>query len=141
MNHHQVFSSLGFSCQPFAYYDNHAKSLDIDSYLSTLRAAEPGSVIILHACAHNPTGCDPSKEQWRQIGLIIKEKQLFPLFDAAYLGFNSGNIDDDAYAIRYFIDELELEAAVCVSFAKNMGLYGMYLHLVPLEPTDGGLLR
>lgn len=54
----------------------------------------------------------------------MKEKGLFPLFDAAYLGFNSGNIDDDAFAIRYFVDELDLEAGVCLSFAKNMGLYG-----------------
>jgi aspartate aminotransferase len=54
----------------------------------------------------------------------MKDRNLFPLFDAAYLGFNSGNIDDDAFAIRYFVDVLEMEVAVCISFAKNMGLYG-----------------
>jgi len=56
----------------------------------------------------------------------MKERQLFPLFDAAYLGFNSGSVDEDAYAIRLFVNELEMEAAVAVSFAKNMGLYGMF---------------
>lgn len=80
--------------------------------------------MILHACAHNPTGYDPTKEQWRDLGRIMKERKLFPLFDAAYLGFNSGNIDEDAFAIRYFVDKLEMEVAVCMSFAKNMGLYG-----------------
>ncbi|RAL03293.1 aromatic-amino-acid aminotransferase [Aspergillus ibericus CBS 121593] len=123
-NHHQVFSSLGFPCESFTYYDSSHKDLNIESYISALKTATPGSVVILHACAHNPTGCDPTKQQWIQLGQIIKERGLFPLFDAAYLGFNSGNVDDDAFAIRYFVGELGLEVAVCLSFAKNMGLYG-----------------
>ncbi|KAL4784381.1 pyridoxal phosphate-dependent transferase [Aspergillus varians] len=123
-NHHLVFSSLGFECVSFQYYDPSDKSLDITSYLSTLRAAEPGSIIILHACAHNPTGLDPSIEQWKEIGSIVKERGLFPLFDAAYLGFNSGDYDRDAWPIRHFVSELGLESAVCLSFAKSMGLYG-----------------
>jgi aspartate aminotransferase len=81
--------------------------------------------VIIHACAHNPTGCDPTKEQWQELARLCKERQLFPLFDAAYLGFNSGNVDSDAFAIRFFIEETGLEAGVCLSFAKNMGLYGM----------------
>lgn len=89
-----------------------------------LKQAEPNSVVILHACAHNPTGFDPSKEQWREIAHLMKARNLFPLFDAAYLGFNSGSLDEDAFAIRLFIGEMEMEAGVCVSFAKNMGLYG-----------------
>lgn len=93
-----------------------------------LREATPGSVIVLHACGHNPTGCDPSEEEWREIGQIMKARKLFPLFDAAYLGFNSGSFDKDASSIRYFINELNMEAAICVSFAKNMGLYGMIRH-------------
>jgi len=96
----------------------------MDAYRSMLEKAEPHSIVILHACAHNPTGCDPTKEQWAEIGRIMKERQLFPLFDAAYLGFNSGSVDEDAYAIRLFVKELGMEAAVAVSFAKNMGLYG-----------------
>jgi aspartate aminotransferase len=124
-NHHQIFSSLGFPCETFQYYNPETKALDIDSYYSALKSAEPNSVVIIHACAHNPTGCDPSKEQWRELARIFKEKKLFPLFDAAYLGFNSGNVDDDAFAIRLFIEEMKLEAGICLSFAKNMGLYGM----------------
>ena len=65
-----------------------------------------------------------------QIGAIVKERQLFPLFDAAYLGLTSGDYDRDAFAIRYFADELGLEIAVCLSFAKSMGLYGMDMLIV-----------
>ncbi|GFF98806.1 aspartate aminotransferase, cytoplasmic [Aspergillus udagawae] len=106
------------------YYDQETKTIDMASYLSTLQAADPGSVIVLHNCAHNPTGLDPTPRQWKEIGAIMKRRSLFPLFDAAYLGFNSGDFDKDEFAIRYFIHELGMESAVCLSFAENMGLYG-----------------
>lgn len=123
-NHYLVFESLGFRCQSFRYYDFTKKCIDMNAYRLALQSAQPGSIVILHACAHNPTGCDLSQQQWREIGSLVKEKQLFPLFDAAYLGFNSGSVDDDAFAIRHFAEELRLETAVSVSFAKSMGLYG-----------------
>ncbi|KAJ9642799.1 Aspartate aminotransferase, cytoplasmic [Knufia peltigerae] len=122
-NHHLIFSSLGFEVRTFRYYDATTGSLDWKSYADALHAAEPKSIVVLHACAHNPTGCDPTREQWTEIGRIIKAKSLFPLFDAAYLGFRSGNFDEDAFSIRHFVNDLGLEAAVAVSFAKNMGLY------------------
>ncbi|KAM0312039.1 hypothetical protein ACHAPQ_012296, partial [Fusarium lateritium] len=106
------------------YYNPNTKSLDFEAYMAALNEAEPGTVVILHACAHNPTGCDPSQDQWRHIGQIIKQQRLFPVFDAVYLGFNSGSYDRDAFPIRHIINELELEAAICISFAANMGLYG-----------------
>ncbi|KAL5343908.1 pyridoxal phosphate-dependent transferase [Aspergillus crustosus] len=117
-NHHLLFSSLGFPCTSFQYYNPDTKSLDIDSYLSTLRVTEKGSVFILHACAHNPMGLDPSVEQWKEIGAVIKER-------------------GDAWAVRYFVSELGLESAVCLSFAKNMGLYGERVGcLVVATPTE-----
>ncbi|KAF7597082.1 hypothetical protein BBP40_010556 [Aspergillus hancockii] len=69
-------------------------------------------------------GSELYDKQKSKIGSIMKDKKLFPLFDAAYLGFNSGSVDDDAFAMRYFVDDLQMEAAGCLSFAKNMGLYG-----------------
>ncbi|KAM0187770.1 hypothetical protein ACHAPI_010998 [Fusarium lateritium] len=123
-NHIHTFALLGFECIPFQYYNPNTKSLDFEAYMAALNEAEPGTVVILHACAHNPTGCDPSQDQWRHIGQIIKQQRLFPVFDAAYLGFNSGSYDRDAFPIRHIINELELEAAICISFAANMGLYG-----------------
>ncbi|THW27734.1 aromatic-amino-acid aminotransferase [Aureobasidium pullulans] len=121
MNHHGVFKSLGFNCLEYRYYDAETKTLAYESIIQTLESATSGSIVVLHACAHNPTGCDLSREQWRKIAGLIKARGLFPLFDAAYLGFNSGNIEDDAFAIRHFINDLGMEAIVSVSFAKNMG--------------------
>lgn len=136
-NHTNIYASLGFECISFQYYDPDTKSLDFDAYMTALKEAEPGTAIILHACAHNPTGCDPSQEQWCQIGRTVKERRLFPVFDAAYLGFNSGSYDRDAFPIRHFVNDLELEAAICISFAKNMGLYGMLTQLhAPLSSPD-----
>ncbi|KAL4965672.1 pyridoxal phosphate-dependent transferase [Aspergillus stella-maris] len=140
-NHNLVFASLGFEVIEFQYYNAETKALDIDTYLSTLRSAEPSSIIILHACAHNPTGLDPSQEQWKQIGNIIKEKSLFPLFDAAYLGFNSGDYDNDAWAIRYFVHDLGLESAICLSFAKNMGLYGERVGVLVVATSEPNVAK
>lgn len=94
------------------------------SLLKTLNKAAPKSIFVLHASAHNPSGWDPSPAEWEVIGKIMKERQLFPIFDAAYLGITSGDYAKDAFAIRYFAEELSLELAVCLSFAKSMGLYG-----------------
>lgn len=91
--------------------------------LSDLRSATPGSVVVLHACAHNPTGVDPTPEQWQEILKVVQEKKLIPLFDSAYQGYASGDLDKDAYAIRLFAQS-GLEMFVTQSFAKNMGLYG-----------------
>lgn len=67
----------------------------------------------------------------------MKDRQLFPLFDAAYLGFNSGNYDEDAFAIRYFVGEMAMETGICISFAKNMGLYGKLHGHLPVSRSNG----
>lgn len=90
--------------------------------LQDLRDAPENSVIILHACAHNPTGCDPTHEQWKQIADVIEQKKLFTFFDSAYQGFASGDVDHDAYAPRLFA-ERGIEFFCAQSFAKNFGLY------------------
>ncbi|KAJ4387925.1 hypothetical protein N0V93_008528 [Gnomoniopsis smithogilvyi] len=123
-NHELLFENLGFKVVGLPYYNPTTCSYDAENFLSGLRAAEPDSAVILHACAHNPTGCDPSRAQWREIADVIRTRGLFPVFDSAYLGFNSGSVDEDAWAIRYFVEELRMEAAVCLSFSKSMGLYG-----------------
>lgn len=81
------------------------------------------SIVLLHACAHNPTGIDPTAEQWAEISDIVKEKQLFPFFDMAYQGFASGSTTRDAFAVRHFVSQGH-QVALSQSFAKNMGLYG-----------------
>lgn len=82
-----------------------------------------GSVVLLHACAHNPTGVDPTEAEWKRIAAAMKKNSLIPFFDSAYQGFASGNLQKDAWPIRHFIDE-GFQVLISQSFAKNIGLYG-----------------
>ncbi|CAJ0905631.1 3213_t:CDS:10 [Entrophospora sp. SA101] len=107
----------------YVYYNPSTIGLDIDGLLQSLKSAQDGSIILLHACAHNPTGVDPTQEQWIMIADVMESKGHFPFFDCAYQGFASGDLDKDAWAVRYFI-ERGFELLICQSFAKNFGLYG-----------------
>ena len=91
--------------------------------LSTLKQADAGSIILLHPCAHNPTGVDPTQDQWKEIASVMKERSLFPFLDCAYQGFATGSLSQDNYAVRLFVEQ-GFELCVCQSFAKNFGLYG-----------------
>ncbi|EEA24758.1 Aspartate aminotransferase, cytoplasmic [Talaromyces marneffei ATCC 18224] len=122
-NHNQIFTNVGLSIAKYPYFSRETKGLDIEGMLSCLQAAAPGSIIVLHACAHNPTGVDPTPEQWKQIAQVIRAKGHFPFFDCAYQGFASGDLARDAWAIRYFVEQ-GFETCVAQSFAKNFGLYG-----------------
>lgn len=128
-NHRQVFEAIGFEVREFRWYSAETGRLDLSSVLDAVSQAPPRSIFVFHASAHNPSGCDPSKEEWRQIAAVAKERCILPLFDSAYLGITSGSFADDAFAIRHFADELGLVIIVCTSFAKNMGLYGESPHL------------
>ncbi|KAN0086327.1 Pyridoxal phosphate-dependent transferase [Elaphomyces granulatus] len=121
-NHHQIFGNVGWPIAIYPYFSTQSKGLDIDGFLGTLKTAPEGSIILLHACAHNPTGVDPTQEQWKQIAAVIIERRHFPFFDTAYQGFASGDLARDGWAIRYFV-ELGLEFCIAQSFAKNFGLY------------------
>lgn len=122
-NHKAIFSDARVDVKNYRYYNKESISLDIDGLLEDFRAAPKQSIILLHACAHNPTGIDPTPEQWKQIAAEIKDRGHFAFFDMAYQGFASGDIHKDALALRYFVDQ-EIPVALCQSFAKNMGLYG-----------------
>lgn len=93
--------------------------------------------MLLHACAHNPTGVDPTQEQWAQISDIVKERKLFPFFDMAYQGFASGSTDRDAFAVRHFVSQGH-QIALAQSFAKNMGLYGERVGAFSLTTSNAG---
>jgi aspartate aminotransferase len=91
--------------------------------VSDLKKIPDESVVLFHACAHNPTGVDPSKEQWKELSKLCKEKNFTPFFDMAYQGFASGDCDTDAFAVRYFVSQGH-NILLSQSFSKNMGLYG-----------------
>jgi len=118
-NHMGVFNACDLEVKRYRYYDRNTIGLDIEGMLEDLREAEEGSVVLLHACAHNPTGVDPTREDWNRILGVVKERRLLVFFDAAYLGFASGDYDYDAWAIRHFVEE-GVTLLTAVSFAKNM---------------------
>ncbi|KAM7275368.1 hypothetical protein ACFE04_017234 [Oxalis oulophora] len=122
-NHPKIFTLAGLSVKTYRYYDPATRGLDIQGLLEDLGAAPSGAIVLLHACAHNPTGVDPTPDQWEQIRQLMRSKALLPFFDSAYQGFASGSLDEDAQSVRTFVaDGGELLAAQ--SYAKNMGLYG-----------------
>ena len=134
-NHLTIWDLVGVERQNYPYYNVDIKAFDFDATVRTLNAhARRGDVIILHACAHNPTGADPTKEEWVKLAEVVQRLGLIPFFDLAYQGFASGNLDEDAFAIRHFLSyNPRIEFLVAQSFSKNFGLYGQRagaLHLV-----------
>lgn len=122
-NHNQIFSNVHLPIQTYPYFSQETKGLDFEGMTKALKDAPERSIILLHACAHNPTGVDPSQEQWKEIATIMRQKKHFPFFDCAYQGFASGDLAQDAWAVQYFVKE-GFELCVAQSFAKNFGLYG-----------------
>ncbi len=122
-NHKNVVTRSGLTFQEYRYYNYQNKVLDLEGLLTDLDRAQNGSVVLLHVCAHNPTGMDPSQSQWEEILRVIKQKNHFPFFDMAYQGFASGDPDRDAWPLRMFCEN-GVKLALAQSFAKNFGLYG-----------------
>lgn len=122
-NHEPIFKTAGLQVARYKYYDPKTVGLDFEAMKADISKMEEGTTILLHACAHNPTGIDPTQEQWKELSDLVKEKKLLPFFDMAYQGFASGDIDRDAFALRYFVSEGH-QVLLSQSFAKNMGLYG-----------------
>lgn len=122
-NHRAVFGAAGFEVVDYTYFDAASHGLNFDGMLADLAKLEPGTVVLLHACCHNPTGADLSKEQWKQVAGLLKERKLFPFVDIAYQGFDKG-IEADAYAVRLLAAEGIDSYVVASSYSKSFSLYG-----------------
>jgi aspartate aminotransferase len=122
-NHPEILKACGLSFTTYRYLKDDGCTFNYEAMMEDISKLPPKTFVLMHACAHNPSGCDPSDEQWQGIMSVIKEKQLFPFFDNAYQGFVSGDPNQDAYAIRLFAKN-NLEMIVACSFSKNFGLYG-----------------
>jgi len=134
-NHTAIFKRAGMEVKTYPYWKEDSRSLDFDGMLGTLKEAPMGSVILLHACAHNPTGVDPTEEQWGKVADLLIEKKLVPLLDSAYQGYASGSVSKDAFACQ-LLEKKGLEMFVCQSFAKNLGLYGERIGMVHVTCKD-----
>ncbi|KAI5640706.1 aminotransferase class I and II domain-containing protein [Phthorimaea operculella] len=119
-NHPQICNMIGLKHEKYRYYDPKTNGFDLKGALEDIHKMPEGSIILLHACAHNPTGVDPNIKEWEQLSEAIKARNLFPFFDMAYQGFATGDVDGDAAAVRLFVDHGH-QVMLAQSFAKNMG--------------------
>ena len=134
-NHHAIFASERLAIENYRYLAADKTTLNLDGMLSDLiEQSRPGDAVLLHACCHNPTGVDPTPDQWKQIAAVIQEKQLLPLIDFAYQGFGNG-LEEDARSIREMMNHCE-EAVLCSSFSKNFGLYSERVGAMTLVSAD-----
>jgi aromatic-amino-acid transaminase len=122
-NHRAVFSAAGFDVVDYTYFDAATHGLNFDGMLADLNTLAPGTVVLLHACCHNPTGADLTQAQWRTVAALLKERNLFPFVDIAYQGFDKG-IDEDAYAVRLLAEAGVDSYVVASSYSKSFSLYG-----------------
>lgn len=120
-NHAPLLGDAGLTLKPYPYYDTDKHVIRMDEMLAALRTAPAGDIVLLHGCCHNPSGLDPSEDDWRAIADVIVERKLVPFIDAAYLGF-AKDLDSDAFAIRHMAG-LVPEMIVSTSCSKNFGLY------------------
>jgi aspartate/tyrosine/aromatic aminotransferase len=120
-NHPNVFRAGHCAVQSYAYYDMARNEIDFAAMCASLGDVQPGDIVVLHGCCHNPTGADLKGSQWHEVASILKQREAVPLVDFAYQGLAEG-LDEDAAGLRVLADALD-ELIVCSSFSKNFGLY------------------
>lgn len=134
-NHHVVFRTAGFELLEYRYYDPATHGLDFAGMLEDLGRLEPGTVVLLHACCHNPTGVDLDAAQWQQLIELLKERKLLPFIDMAYQGFDKGT-EADAMAVR-LLGESGIDAFVVAnSYSKSFSLYGERVGALSMVGVD-----
>ncbi|NIJ70262.1 amino acid aminotransferase [Xanthomonas sp. 60] len=122
-NHRAVFGAAGFEVVEYTYFDAATHGVDFTGMLADLQALQPGTVVLLHACCHNPTGADLTVAQWKQVAEVLKERALFPFIDMAYQGFDKG-IEQDGAAVRIIAEAGIDSFIVANSYSKSFSLYG-----------------
>ncbi len=134
-NHNSIFAAENVPQESYRYLAGDKKSFDFSGMMDDLvEKSRPGDAILLHACCHNPTGVDPTAEQWTQIADLLAEKKLLPIIDFAYQGFGHG-LSEDAASVRAILNTCD-EAIVCSSFSKNFGLYSERVGAVSVVSAD-----
>lgn len=134
-NHNAIFAKAGLEVTTYPYWDAVNKKVNIEDMLSFLETVAEGSVVLLHACAHNPTGSDPTVEETDRIVQLMVRRKLIALADSAYQGYASGDLDKDGYMVRALL-ESGCEFFITQSFAKNMGLYGERFGMIHIVTQD-----
>ena len=133
-NHFQVFGKAGIETAKYKYYDATTHGLDFEGMKASLKSANAGDAVLLHACCHNPTGIDPTPAQWEELAKLVAELKLIPFFDFAYQGFGNG-IEEDAFGVRTFL-KYNQEVLIANSFSKNFGLYNERIGALTIVSAD-----
>ena len=133
-NHLALFTEAGFKVYSYPYYDTATRGLDFEGMIGALQSAASGTIVVLHACCHNPTGVDPTREQWARIIDVLLDRKLMPFLDIAYQGFADG-IEADAFVVRAMADA-GLEFLVASSFSKSFSLYGERVGALSIVTAD-----
>jgi len=120
-NHNGIFTAAGLELGTYPYYDTKQKCLAFDKMLAAIKKIPEGDIVLLHGCCHNPTGMDPTIDQWRQIAAVLAERKLVAMVDFAYQGLAEG-LEQDAASVRVLC-EPGREVVIASSFSKNFGLY------------------
>jgi aromatic-amino-acid transaminase len=133
-NHRALFERAGFTVETYPYYDASTRGLDFNGMLSALKALPEQTIVVLHACCHNPTGVDPTVEQWEQIAETVKQRNLVPFLDIAYQGFGDG-LEEDASVVRLFARH-DITMLISSSFSKSFSLYGERVGAITLVTSS-----
>lgn len=133
-NHNAIFKAVGMNICDYRYYDKNTHALDWEGLIEDLSQAKAGDVVLLHGCCHNPTGIDPTPEQWDTLAKMSLENGWLPLFDFAYQGFANG-LEEDAYGLRAFAQQHK-ELLVASSYSKNFGMYNERVGAFTLVAED-----
>jgi aromatic-amino-acid transaminase len=135
-NHRPLFEEAGFRIETYPYYDPRTRGIRFPEMLTGMRGIPKGSVLLLHACCHNPTGVDIRGAQWDEVMKIVAERRLIPFLDFAYQGFGDG-VEEDAQVARRFAQELPV-VLVAMSFSKSFSLYGERVGALSVVASDSG---
>lgn len=120
-NHRGIFQAAGLEVDEYDYYSEDTKSFSLSAMLGSLKNAKEGDIVVLHGCAHNPTGCDPTGSDWKDILALIQEKRLISVIDLAYQGL-ANSFEEDVRSIELFANE-GISFFVASSNSKNFSLY------------------
>src|SRR5262249_18312142 len=121
-NHRALFTNAGFAVEHYPYYDAEQRGVRFDAMLAALNAAAAGTIVVLHACCHNPTGYDITPAQWAQVVQAVKARTLGAFLDMAYQGFGEGIAEDGAVIGQFMAAGIDF--FVSTSFSKSFSLYG-----------------
>jgi aromatic-amino-acid transaminase len=136
-NHRALFTNAGFEVGTYAYYDAANRGVNFAGLLADLNAAAPGTIVVLHACCHNPTGYDLTTEQWAQVIAAVKARGLVAFLDMAYQGFGDGIAEDGAVIQQFLAGGIE-SFFVATSFSKSFSLYGERVGALSVVCADKG---